>query len=114
VRTWHSGDPGQGARTDLTYLPDPHGQLVFINATTVTTVTLLRDLTNANGTTIARLTLPPHWTKQFPHHIPNPRQIKKALNALNQIGTIHHNRHHITISNHTLLTHIAKTSKPGG
>ena len=108
MRTWHAQRPGQGARTDLTYHPSPNGQPVFLNTVTITTATLLRDLTATQGTTIARSTLPPHWTKKFPHHqTPNPRQIKKALNALNQIGAIHHDRHHITITDHTLLAHIA-------
>ena len=43
--------PGQGARTDLTYLPGTDGQPVFINPTTITTATLLRDLANTQATT---------------------------------------------------------------
>jgi len=81
--------PGQGARTDLTYHPDPAGHPVFLNAITLTAATLLRDLTTAHATTITRSTLPTHWTTQFPHHpTPSPRQIKKALNALHQLAPL--------------------------
>jgi hypothetical protein len=119
VRTWHTQRPGQGARTDLTYHPSPDGQPVFINPTTITTATLLHDLANSHGTTIPRSALQQRWTQQFPDHnqtpphphhttsTPTTRQIKKSLNALNKLGAIHHNRHHITITNHTLLTAIA-------
>jgi len=122
VRTWHTRRPGQGARTDLTYHPDPHGQLVFINPTTVTIATLLRDLANAAGTTIPKTALKQRWVQQFPNndnHTPPPsqpdrhttntpttRQITKSLNALHKLGAIHHNRHHITITNHATLTQI--------
>ena len=112
VRTWQAHRPGQGTRTDLTYHPDPAGHPVFLNAITLTAATLLRDLTTAHATTITRSTLPTHWTTQFPHHpTPSPRQIKKALNALHQLGALHHNRHHITITNPTLLDHIANLFK---
>jgi hypothetical protein len=39
VRTWQAHRPGQGTRTDLTYLPGTDGQPVFISATTITTAT---------------------------------------------------------------------------
>ena len=121
VRAWHSHRPGQGARTDLTYLPDPHGQPVFINPTTITTATLLRHLADTQATTITKMALRQQWIQQFAdnnHTSPPPqpsrhttntpttRQITKALNALHKLGAIHHNRHHITIINHDLLTHI--------
>jgi hypothetical protein len=125
VRSWHSGRPGQGARTDLTYLPGTTGQPVFINPTTITTAALLRDLTNTHATTIPRSALPQQFAQQFlrghpnnqtkpqsPHapHItktPTTRQINKALGALHKLGAIHHNRQHITITDQTILARIA-------
>ena len=119
MRTWHAQRPGQGARTDLTYLPGTDGQPVFINPTTITTATLLRDLTDAQGATVTTPALRQHWAQQFPDHnqkphsphpavnTPTSRQITTSLNALNQAGAIHHDRTHITITNHTILTHIA-------
>jgi len=122
VRAWHAGRPGQGARTDLTYLPSTSGQPVFINPTTITTATLLRDLTHAAGATITKTALRHHWAQRFPDHdeppplpqptrdtpsIPTTRQITKALGALTRLGAIHHDRRHITITDHTLLTQIA-------
>jgi hypothetical protein len=50
---------------------------------------------------------PPAQPGCRPTNTPTTRQLKKALNALNKLGAIHHNRHHITITNHTLLTTIA-------
>jgi hypothetical protein len=72
VRTWHTQRPGQGARTDLTYLPGTDGQPVFINPTTITTATLLRDLTDAQGATVTTPALHQHWAQQFPDHNQNP------------------------------------------
>jgi hypothetical protein len=67
VRTWQAHRPGQGTRTDLTYLPGTDGQPVFISATTITTATLLHDLASPHRTTIPRTTLKQRWTQQFPH-----------------------------------------------
>jgi hypothetical protein len=117
VRGWHAHRPGQGARTDLTYLPDPHGQPVFISPTTVTTAGLLRDLTGAEATTVTKSALRQQWAQKFadpdqtpllpqPPNTPTTRQLKKALDALHKLGAIHHNRHHITITNHAILTRI--------
>jgi hypothetical protein len=117
VRTWHSGRPGQGARTDLTYLPGPDGQPVFINSTTVTTATLLHDLAGTHLTTIPKTALNQRWAQQFADNhnppVPQPvprasttRQITKALGALHKLGAIHHDRHHITITNHAILADI--------
>jgi hypothetical protein len=117
VRTWHTQRPGQGARTDLTYLPSPDGQPVFINPTTITTATLLHDLTSAEATTVTKSALRQHWAQQFaddnqipplpqPPNTPTTRQLKKALDALHKLGAIHHDRHHITITNHAILTRI--------
>ena len=114
MRAWHAQRPGQGARTDLAYLPDPHGQLVFINATTVTIATLLRDLIGTHGITISRSALQQQWAQQFPPdnqtsppHITNTRQITKALNALNKLGAINHDRRRVTVINDAILTQIA-------
>jgi hypothetical protein len=125
VQAWHTGRPGQGARTDLTYLPSPDGHPVFINPTTITTATLLRDLTNTHATTIPRPALPQQFAQQLlkdhpnnqtkpqsPHapHItstPTTRQINKALGALHKLGAIHHNRQHITITDQAILARIA-------
>jgi len=117
VRTWHTAHPGQGARTDLTYLPDPHGQPVFINPTTITTATVLRDLANAEAITVTKSALRQQWAQKFadpnqtpplpqPPNTPTRRQLKKALDALHKLGAIHHDRHHITITNHAILTRI--------
>lgn len=121
VQSWHAQRPGQGARTDLTYHPDPDGHPVFINPTTITTATLLRDLTSTEGTTVTKSALHQKWAQQFPNknqttppsqhayhttNIPTARQINKALTALNKLGAIQHNRHHITITDHTILTNI--------
>ena len=121
VRSWHSQRPGQGARTDLTYLPGRDGHPVFINPTTITTATLLRDLTGTEGDTITKSALHQQWAQQFPdnnqtpplpqhtHHttnIPTTRQINKTLTTLNKLGAIQNNRHHITITNRTILTNI--------
>jgi hypothetical protein len=121
VRTWQAHRPGQGTRTDLTYLPGTDGQPVFISATTITTATLLHDLASPHRTTIPRTTLKQRWTQQFPHdnhtpplpppthhttNTPTTRQITRALNALHKLGAIHYNRHHITITNHANLTRI--------
>jgi hypothetical protein len=122
VRTWQSHRPGQGARTDLTYLPDPHGHPIPLNTTTITTATLLTTLTGPHTTTITRTALRQQWAQQFPdnnHNQPLPqhnshttntpttRRINKALNTLNKLGAIQHDRRHITITDHTLLTRIA-------
>jgi len=116
VQAWHSQRPGQGARTDLTYLPDPHGKPVHINPTTITTAALLHNLAGAEATTVTKSALRQQWTQQFadnnqipplPPNTPTTRQIKKALDALKKLGAIHHDRHHITISDHTLLVRIA-------
>ena len=119
VRSWHSARPGQGARTDLTYLPDPHGQPVFISPITITTATLLHNLAGAEATTVTKSALRQQWTQQLANHnqtpplppclpnTPTTRQIKKALDALKKLGAIHHDRHHITISDHALLVRIA-------
>ena len=122
MRAWHAHRPGQGARTDLTYLPSPTGQPVFLNPTTITTATLLRDLTHAAGATITKTTLRHHWAPQCPDDgqppplpqptrdtpsIPTTRQITTALGALTRLGAIQHDRRHITITDHTLLTQIA-------
>ena len=129
VRTWHSHRPGQGTRTDLTYHPDPDGHPVFINPTTITTATLLRDLTGTHATTITKKALQQRWAQQFannnqtpPHPQPTPhatnppatRQITKALNALNKLTAIQHDRHHITIIDHTssLESRIWHDSRP--
>jgi hypothetical protein len=117
VRSWHTHRPGQGARTDLTYHPSPNGHPVFINPTTITTATLLRDLPNAEGTTVTKSALRQQWAQQFaddnqtpplpqPPKNPTTRQLKKALDALHKLGAIHHNRHHITITDHALLVRI--------
>jgi hypothetical protein len=116
VQSWHAGRPGQGARTDLTYLPSPDGHRVFINptTTTITTATLLHDLTGTHASTITKKALQQRWTQQFAddNHTPLPqptpyttnppttRQITTALNALHKLGAIHHNRLHITITDH--------------
>ena len=122
VRAWYTGRPGQGARTDLTYLPDPHGQPVFISHTTITTATLLRDLADTHATTIPKTALKQAWAQQSPddNHTPplphptypptnalTPRQTNKALNALDRLGAIQRNRHHVTITDHVILTRIA-------
>jgi hypothetical protein len=118
VRTWHSSRPGQGARTDLTYLPDPDGQPVFINPTTITTATLLRDLAGAEGATVTKSALRQQWTQHLaddkqipllpqPPNTPTTRQTKKALDTLNKLGAIHHGRHYITITDDALLARIA-------
>ena len=125
VRTWHAQRPGQGARTDLTYLPGTDGQPVFINPTTITTATLLRDLAGAQGATVSRSTVPQQFVQQFlrahpnnqtkpqsphaPHttNTPTTRQINKALGALHKLGAIHHNRQHITITDQIILARIA-------
>jgi hypothetical protein len=121
VRDWHAHRPGQGARTDLTYLPSPDGQPVFINPTTITTATLLRDLAGAAGATITKSALRQRWAQQFDDNnhtppLPQPgrdttntpttRQITKALGALHKLGAIHHDRHYITITDDALLTRI--------
>ena len=62
----HTHRPGQGARTDLTYLPDPDGHPMFISPTTITIATLLHDLTDPHGTTIPRSALQ-QWAQQFPN-----------------------------------------------
>jgi hypothetical protein len=122
VRAWHAQRPGQGTRTDLTYLPSPDGQPVFINPTTITTATLLRDLTGAAGATIPKSALRQRWAQQFADdnhtpplpqpgrdttNTPTTRQINKALNNLNRLGAIQHDRRHITITDHAILTNIA-------
>jgi hypothetical protein len=121
VRTWHSRRPGQGARTDLTYLPSPDGHPVFVSPTTIKTATLLSDLADAHPTTIPKTAFKQRWAQQFPDadqtppaqpgchptNAPTTRQIKKALDALTRLGAIHHNRHHITITDHAILTRIA-------
>jgi hypothetical protein len=65
VRAWHSTRPGQGARTDLTYLPTPDGYPVFINPTTITTVALLRDLASTDGARVTKSALRQQWAQQF-------------------------------------------------
>lgn len=117
VQAWHSSRPGQGARTDLTYLPGTDGQPVFISPTTITIATLLRDLAGAEGTTVTKSALRQQWAQQFaddnqtsPPQTTNTattRQITKALNALNKLGAINHDRRHITIINDVILAHIA-------
>jgi hypothetical protein len=117
VRTWHAHRPGQGARTDLTHLPDPHGHPVFINPTTITTAT--------HTPTIPRSALRQQFTQQIisghlknhtepqsPHapHVtntPTTRQINKALGALYKLGAIRHDRQHITIIDQAILARIA-------
>jgi hypothetical protein len=37
---------------------------------------------------------------------PTTRQITKAFDALHKLGAIHHDRHHITITNHAILADI--------
>jgi hypothetical protein len=121
ARSWHSQRPGRGARTDLTYLPGRDGHPVFINPTTITTATLLRDLTSTEGATVTKSALRQQWAQQFPDNnqtpplpqhtyrttnIPTTRRINKALTALNKLGAIQNNRHHITITDHTILTNI--------
>jgi hypothetical protein len=52
----------------------------------------------------------PNQTPPLPHHTantPTTRQLKKALDALHKLAVIHHHRHHITITNHAILTQIA-------
>jgi hypothetical protein len=122
VRSWHSQRPGQGARTDLTYLPGPDGHPVFINPTTITTATLLHDRTDAEATTVTRSALRQQWAKkcaddnqtpplpQSPS-TPTPRQLKKALNALNKLGAIHLGRRRITITDHATLAQIANLTR---
>lgn len=122
VRTWHAHRPGQGARTDLTHLPGTDGQPVFINPTTITTATLLRDLASAANTTITKTALRHHWAQQCPDdnhppplprptrhgpNIPTTRQIATTLGALTKLGAIQHDRRHITITDHALLAQIA-------
>jgi len=108
-RSTDASHPGQGARTDLTYLPDPAGKPVFINSTTVTIATLLHDL-SAEGTTITKSALRQQGTQQSagdnqspslpqPPNTPTTRQIKKSLNALNKLGAISYDRHYITVIN---------------
>ena len=118
VRTWHTHRPGQGTRTDLTYVPSPDGQPVFINPTTITTAALLRDLADSDNTTVTKSALRQHWAQHFtddtqippfpqPPNNPTTRQIKKALDALHKLNAIQHDRRHITITNHAILTQIA-------
>jgi len=117
VRAWHAGRPGQGARTELTYLPGTDGHPVFVSAATITTATLLRDLARAHATTITRSALRQHWAERFPddsHTPPLPRRpttpatrrINTALHALDKLGAIRHDRRHITITDHAILTQI--------
>jgi hypothetical protein len=117
VRTLAHPPPGQGARTDLTHHPGTDGQPVFINSTTVTTATLLHDLAGTHPTTIPKTALKQGWAQQFADNynppVPQPvprapttRQITKALDALHKLGAIHHDRHHITITNHAILADI--------
>jgi hypothetical protein len=122
VRSWHTHRPGQGARTDLTYLPSPDGQPVFINPTTITTATLLRALAGGSDPTIPKTALKQRWAQQFPNdndtpplpqpdrhtlNTPSTRQISKALNALHKLGAVRHDRHHITITDPVVLTQVA-------
>lgn len=74
--TWQAHRRGQGARTDPTYFPDPDGHPVFVNAVTIATATLLRDLADSHNMTIPRPALPKRWAQQFsgtitPHHYSN-------------------------------------------
>ena len=93
---------------------------MFINpTTTITTAALLYDLANSHGMTIPRSALPQRWAQQFldrnhtsplPDHTistPTTRQIKTSLTALNNLGAIHHDRRHITITDHLILGQIA-------
>ena len=120
VRAWHAGRPGQGARTDLTYLPGADGHPVFVSAATMTAAVLLRDLANTPATiTIPRPALRQRWAEHFPDHNHTPplpqratntaatRQINNALAALDKLGAIRHDRRHITITDHAILTQIA-------
>lgn len=74
------------------------------------------------STTIPKTGLKQRWAQQFaddnqipPRSQPTPyatnppttRQITKALNALNKLAVIQHDRHHITIIDHALLVRIA-------
>jgi hypothetical protein len=121
VRTWQAHRPGQGTRTDLTYLPGADGHPVFISPVTITTATLLLTLAGPHATAVPRSTLRQQWAQQFPddnqsqplpQHTPHTtntlttRRISKALNALDKLGAIHRDRHHITITDHAILTHI--------
>ena len=39
--------------------------------------------------------------------MPRPHdKIKKTLDALNKLGAIQHDRHHVTITDHAILAHI--------
>jgi len=114
--------PAAVTRTDLTYLPGTDGQPVYISPVTITTATLLTTLTDPHGTAVPRSTLRQQWAQQFPddnqsqplpQHTPHTtntlttRRISKALNALDKLGAIHRDRHHITITDHAILTRIA-------
>lgn len=57
------------------------------------------------GTAIRRRKPNPTTLPQTPN-TPTTRQLKKALDALHKLGSIHHNRHHISITNHAILTGI--------
>jgi hypothetical protein len=94
---------------------------VFINPTTITTATLLSDLINTHATTITKKALQQRWTQQFADdnhtpplpqspNTPTARKLKKTLDALHKLGVIHHDRHHITITDHALLIRIANLS----
>ena len=123
VRAWHTHRAGQGARTDLTYLPDPHGRPVFISPTTITAAQLLLTLTDPHTTTTTKPALRQRWlqklfdknqTQPRPQHANGPpdtattptRRINNALSALEKLGGIHRDHNQITITNRIILTKI--------
>lgn len=120
VRTWHTHRAGQGARTDLTYLPDPDGRPLFISPTTITVAQLLLTLADPHTTTTTRTALRQRWIQELPedNQTPRPgtthttdtrttRRITSALTALEKLSGIHRDRQHITITDHAVLTQIA-------
>jgi hypothetical protein len=77
---------------------------VFINPTTITTATLLHDLTGAEATTVTKSALRQQWAQQFtddnktpplPHHATNTPTNHQSTQHPHKLQ---HNRRHITIT----------------
>lgn len=99
VSTTHLAGPPPRPRCPhrLDLLPRPRWHPVFVNAVTIATATLLRDLADSHNMTIPRPALPKRWAQQFsgtitPHHYSNLQSSDYPTN--------HQSAHHLDQTQH--------------